>query len=267
MRDGRRRHPAVVIADTLSRQNISQRNQSRTQRQRRAQRQLGIGGRGSIGRIVRLVVPVQNQSGPGHGAPGFRAQSHGCAICQVYERCGKMQRLHAAKRLLKNRTLALRLFVAEYFGRSEVREYPFEIQMRAEGQRAREYPQLGRSDTQPVHARLNFQMEGHFSAMLAGRRALQQSQLLATGYRWGQPLLQQTVFLAGPKARQHQDRFANAGLAQFGAFGRTSHAKPVGAGSGQRACYGHGPVAVGVTLDHGKKFGTLAPSTRYLRSS
>jgi len=47
----------------------------------------------------------------------------------------------------------------------------------------------------------------------------------------GVDVLQDALFLPGPESRENQDRLAIPALAQFGALGGASHAKPVRAGA------------------------------------
>src|ERR1700722_4634518 len=67
-------------------------------------------------------------------------------------------------------------------------------------------------------------------------------------------IVQNPLFLARPESGEDQDRLANAGGAQLGAFRGAGDAEPVGAGLGQRARNRNDAVAVGVALDYCKDF-------------
>ncbi len=75
-------------------------------------------------------------------------------------------------------------------------------------------------------------------------------------------VVENSLFLARPEAGEDQDRFANAALAQFGAFRGASDAEPVGADLGEGAGDGNDAVAVGVALDDGENFPARAASAR-----
>ena len=98
-------------------------------------------------------------------------------------------------------------------------------------------------------------------ALLRGR-LFQKPQLVGAHDRRRQVIVENSLFLAGPEAGEDQDRFANAALAQFGAFRGAGHAEPVGAGLGEGARDGNDSVAVGVALDDGENFPARAARAR-----
>jgi hypothetical protein len=118
---------------------------------------------------------------------------------------------------------------------------------------------------QAVHPGVDLQVkiDGAFARFARARgRFFQKTQLVGPHDRRREAVVENSLLLAGPEAGEDQYRFANAALAQFGAFRGTSHAEPVRAGLREGARDGNDSVAVGVALDDGENFPARAARPR-----
>src|SRR5207249_2354523 len=141
--------------------------------------------------------------------------------------------------------------VGENSRRREVGKNAREPEVLAFAELLRKAIDVGGSDAQAVHARVNFQVEGGVPAAAAGG-TLEQRQLIAAMDNGREVVLEQTGFFARDEARQHENGLARASFPNGDAFVGAGHAKPVRAGS----LKGFGDlwpaVAVAVALDDGQ---------------
>ena len=163
------------------------------------------------------------------------------------------QRAQAFERSVKALFLFARLLanggVGENFRRSKVREDSGELQMLAFRQLPRKAFHIGGSDAQPVHSRIDFQMERHaLLAAAARRRPIQQRQLLAAMDHRRKVVLYQPRFFSRHETRKHENRLSNAGFANGNALVSAGDAEPVRVGLLQRLCYLRAAVAVAIAL-------------------
>src|SRR5882762_9822515 len=138
-----------------------------------------------------------------------------------------------------------------------MREGAFQAQVRTVPESPREGGNFRWRDAEPIHAGINLEMKtNRTTTRLASPTGsmFQQLELLGPHDRRRKIVFQDALFLPGPESRENQDRLADTALAQFGALGGASHAKPVRAGAGKRARHGNDPVAVGIALDDGENF-------------
>src|SRR3974377_171601 len=136
-----------------------------------------------------------------------------------------------------------------------------EAQVRAIRQRARERWQLCGWNAQTVHSRVNLEVKiNEALARLARARGsfFQEAQLIGAHDRRREVRVENALLLARPEAGQDQDRFANAALAQLGAFRGAGHAEPIGANLRQGARDGNDSLAVGFAVEDGEDFPTRA---------
>src|SRR6266550_3742960 len=203
------------------------------------------------------MIAVQDRSGPHHRVPGGRAADNRRAVGHVHEARIKPQRTHAGERGFKCFFLLDRLLGGEDLRRCKMREGAFQTQVRTVPERPRERGNFRWSDAESIHAGINLEMKTNRTATrlaLSRSGLFQQLELLGPHDRRRKIVFQNALFLPDPESRENQDRLADTALAQFGALGGASHAKPVRAGTRKRARHGDDAVAVGVALDDRKNF-------------
>ncbi len=87
---------------------------------------------------------------------------------------------------------------------------------------------------------------------------LQMAKIIHARYRRRQIILDQPFFFPRPEARQDQNPFADARLAQLHSFVRAGYAEPLRPGLLQRLCHWHRAQAVCVRLHHRQNFSLRA---------
>jgi hypothetical protein len=115
----------------------------------------------------------------------------------------------------------------------------------------------------PIHAGVNLQMDGVWSANPAGtdrgsHGTLEMTELIDAGDRRSETMLNQAALFAGPEPGENQNRLANATGTKLGALRHRGDAEPIRAGFCECFGDGDGAVAVRVGLYDGEDFAAAA---------
>ncbi len=205
------------------------------------------------------MIAVENRARTHHVRPRLRARHNSCAVRQVHDPGIDSQSAQPVQRRVEAFFLLPRLpanrGVRKHFRRSKVRKDPGELKVFALRQLPRKAFHVPGRDAQAVHSRVDFHVErNRLPSALAGRRALQQRQLLAAMNRRRKIMLHQARFFSRHEARENQDGLSHPRLAHRNAFVRTGDAEPVRAAFFQRLGYFRAAMAVAIAFDNRKDF-------------
>src|SRR5229473_2217353 len=171
-------HKRRVVTYSLALRNMAQADNPRTEAHHRLQRQPRFRFFAFFRRIVARMVAIENRSWPHHVRPRLRPRHDGRAVRQVHNSRINPQRAQPLERRVKTLFLFACLLansgIRENFRGSKVRENPSKLQMFAFPQLPRKALHVAGCNPQPVHSRIDFQMERHaLLATAARRRAIQ----------------------------------------------------------------------------------------------
>src|SRR5215469_6747002 len=254
------RNKRRVVADSRTCRHTAQMDDFAPQAHHRLERQEPLRFLAPVHGIVARMVAIQNRPGPHHVRPGLWTRDDGGAIGEMDQ-----ARIDAqAAQWVERRVEALLLFprllagggVGENFRRREVGKDARELEVPAFADLPRKTVDIGKRDSQAVHAAVDFQMKASGFATAACRRAFEQRQLVAPMDRGGEVVLEQARFLARDETGQHQNGLAYASLAHGDAFVGAGHTKPVRSGFLKGLGDLWAAMAVTIALDDGQD---LAP--------
>src|SRR5215472_5719250 len=111
-----------------------------------------------------------------------------------------------------------------------MRHDPAELQMLAPGKLSRKAVYVGHGNAQPIHARVNFEVEDGWFAGVSDTSSgcpIKRRELLAAMNHRSEIVLQEGRLFAGPKAGEHENRPSDAGFADVDSFICASDPEPV----------------------------------------
>src|SRR5215472_7440474 len=250
------RNKRRVVADSRTCWHTAQMDDLAAQAHHRLERQESLRFLALFHGIVAGMVAIQNGARPHHVRPGLWTRDDGGAIGEMDQSRIDAQSAQSVDCRVEALLLFLRLLaggaVGENFRRREVGKDARELEVPAFANLPSKTIDIGKRDSQAVHAAIDFQMKGSGPSPAACGRAFEQRQLVAPMDRGGEVVLEQASFFAGDETRQHENGLAYASFAHGDAFVGAGHTKPVRAGFLKGLGNLWATVAVTIALDDGQ---------------